>query len=172
MSSSSRGLRLRIARIGWLNLVYFVFLVTCPVLTIVVFNSGMPYSIPAGLMLWILLLGIATYFGARRSPSRQTTLGIAISVMCLLGTVFTGVGILPVRHFPVWILAAIPPPYVAGLLFWVLRTGAAPEVPSESTPDQCWSMGDIYNNPNDPALFVPKHVGAGYTINIGNPTGQ
>jgi uncharacterized membrane protein len=123
----------------------------------------------AGLMLWILLLGIATYFGARRSPSRQTTLGIAISVMCLLGTVFTGVGILPVRHFPVWILAAIPPPYVAGLLFWVLRTGAAPEVPSESTPDQCWSMGDIYNNPNDPALFVPKHVGAGYTINIGNP---
>lgn len=123
----------------------------------------------AGLMLWILLLGIATYFGARRSPSRHTTLGIVISLMCLLGSVFTGVGILPVRQFPVWILIVIPSPYVAGLLLWVYGKGAAPEAPSESTPDECWSMGDIYKNPNDPALFVPKRVGLGYTINFGNP---
>jgi uncharacterized membrane protein len=121
-----------------------------------------------GLMLWVLLLGIATYFGARRSPARGTVLGIAISVMCLLGTVFTGAGIMPVRHFPVWILIAIPPPYIAGLLFWVLRKGTVAEAPAEPTPDECWSMGDTYNNPNDPALFVPKRVGFGYTINFGN----
>lgn len=126
------------------------------------------FMFAAGLMLWILLLGIATYFGARRSRTRGTVLGIAISVMCLLGTVFTGVGILPVRHFPIWILIAIPPPYVAGLLFWAFRERTAPEEPSESTPDECWSMGDVYNNPNDPALFVPKRVGFGYTINFGN----
>jgi len=92
MSSSSRGLRLRIARIGWLNLVYFVFLVACPVLTIVVFNSGMPYSIPAGLMLWVLGAGLhfVVSFVAmivvliRNRPEWKAGLGMVVSAVALL----------------------------------------------------------------------------------------
>jgi uncharacterized membrane protein len=126
----------------------------------------------AGLLLWLLLSGIVGYFGARRSPGRRTMLGIMISMMYLMGTVFTGVGILPVRHFPPWMLIAITPAYVAGLLFWIYRKGSSPAPPSESTPDECWTLGDIYNNPNDPALFVPKRMGHGYTINFGNPRGK
>ena len=30
----------------------------------------------------------------------------------------------------------------------------------------------FYNNPDDPALFVAKRVGVGYTINIGRMSGK
>jgi uncharacterized membrane protein len=123
----------------------------------------------AGLMLWIFLTGVVVYFGARRSPGRRKTLGIAISVMCLMGTVFTSVGVGMAHPFPVWIPIAVLPPYLAGVLYWSLRGGSDPVAPADSSPDECWSLGDVYNNPNDAALFVPKRVGSGYTINFGHP---
>ncbi|WP_311538487.1 DUF5808 domain-containing protein [uncultured Anaerococcus sp.] len=30
----------------------------------------------------------------------------------------------------------------------------------------------MYNNPDDPALFVNKRIGVGMTINIGRPMGK
>lgn len=39
--------------------------------------------------------------------------------------------------------------------------------------DKYWILGaGFYNNPEDPALFVAKRVGVGYTINIGRPLGK
>ena len=39
--------------------------------------------------------------------------------------------------------------------------------------DKYWILGaGFYNNPDDPALFVPKRIGVGYTINIGRPLGK
>jgi uncharacterized membrane protein len=35
--------------------------------------------------------------------------------------------------------------------------------------DRYWSAGVFYNNPNDPALFVPKRFGLGWTLNFGHP---
>ena len=43
-----------------------------------------------------------------------------------------------------------------------------PRLPSEVTPDACWYAGLIYYNSEDPAVFVQKRVGFGYTINLGN----
>ena len=40
--------------------------------------------------------------------------------------------------------------------------------PGERPPDEGWS-GPFYSNPDDPALFVPKRYGIGYTLNFGNP---
>jgi uncharacterized membrane protein len=39
---------------------------------------------------------------------------------------------------------------------------------SDGTPDKCWKLGQIYINPNDPALVVEKRFGVGYTLNFGN----
>lgn len=45
---------------------------------------------------------------------------------------------------------------------------------SEPTPvmfrddDQYW-YGFFYNNPDDPAMFVPKRFGLGWTLNFGHP---
>ena len=35
--------------------------------------------------------------------------------------------------------------------------------------DRYWSGGIFYNNPDDPALFVPKRFGLGWTMNFGHP---
>ena len=32
-----------------------------------------------------------------------------------------------------------------------------------------WYAGVFYNNPDDPALFVPKRFGLGWTLNFGHP---
>ncbi|MEQ8198139.1 MAG: DUF5808 domain-containing protein [Clostridiaceae bacterium] len=34
--------------------------------------------------------------------------------------------------------------------------------------DDCWKLGSIYYNPNDPSLFVEKRFGVGWTLNYGN----
>ena len=35
--------------------------------------------------------------------------------------------------------------------------------------DRYWPGGIFYNNPDDPALFVPKRFGLGWTMNFGHP---
>ncbi len=35
--------------------------------------------------------------------------------------------------------------------------------------DRYWYGGIIYNNPDDPALFVDRRYGLGWTLNFGNP---
>ena len=38
--------------------------------------------------------------------------------------------------------------------------------------DSLWIWGCIYNNPNDPSLFVNKRFGVGWTVNIGTNKGK
>jgi hypothetical protein len=40
----------------------------------------------------------------------------------------------------------------------------------DGTPDECWKLGFLYINPADPAIFVEKRLGLGYTCNFGNQT--
>ena len=35
--------------------------------------------------------------------------------------------------------------------------------------DRYWYGGFFYNNPDDPAVFVPKRFGLGWTMNFGHP---
>ena len=38
--------------------------------------------------------------------------------------------------------------------------------------DSNWIFGTLYNNPNDPSLFVQKRFGVGWTVNIGSTKGK
>ncbi len=38
--------------------------------------------------------------------------------------------------------------------------------------DRYWYGGILYNNPDDPAVFVPKRSGLGRTVNFGHPQGK
>jgi hypothetical protein len=53
----------------------------------------------------------------------------------------------------------------------VVRRTAATEgaAVGDTTPDACWIFGQLYVNRRDPALFVEKRMGLGYTLNMGNP---
>jgi uncharacterized membrane protein len=39
----------------------------------------------------------------------------------------------------------------------------------DHTPDECWKLGQLYFNPDDPAIWVEKRAGVGYTLNFGRP---
>ncbi|MFL5587716.1 MAG: DUF5808 domain-containing protein [Ktedonobacteraceae bacterium] len=38
--------------------------------------------------------------------------------------------------------------------------------------DRYWYGGVFYNNPDDPAVLVPKRFGLGWTVNFGHPQGK
>jgi uncharacterized membrane protein len=39
--------------------------------------------------------------------------------------------------------------------------------------DRYWYGGGLfYNNPDDPAVFVPKRYSGGWTVNVGHPVGK
>jgi uncharacterized membrane protein len=66
--------------------------------------------------------------------------------------------------------------YRAGQGGWRLGSAGEGEPPADGaapvgdrTPDECWKLGLIYFNRNDPALFVEKRFGIGWTVNMANP---
>jgi uncharacterized membrane protein len=59
----------------------------------------------------------------------------------------------------------------AAVAIGAMRRAAAPANPpiGDTTPDSAWLTGRIYFNRSDPALFVERRMGFGYTLNFGNP---
>lgn len=64
------------------------------------------------------------------------------------------------------------------VLFWhprLPRTKASTSADRQRTnavfrdDDRYWYAGFFYNNPDDPAVFVPKRFGLGWTMNFGHP---
>lgn len=53
---------------------------------------------------------------------------------------------------------------------WMLLTGRFPQAgepqQGDRSPDRAWKLGLFYFNPEDPALFVEKRFGVGYTVNF------
>jgi len=69
---------------------------------------------------------------------------------------------------PAWLLVTAMLVVTAGFVWPIIRISQEPGSGSDGTPDECWKLGQIYYNPNDPALMVEKRFGVGYTINFGN----
>jgi uncharacterized membrane protein len=125
-----------------------------------------------GLVLLLLALGFATYYGARKSPSRAAALGVMAIVAYPLALIFACVSLMPLIQFPPWALAVALPPFLLGFIVWVVLKNAEPKAEGQAdTPEECWRVGDIYVNPADPAIFVEKRDGFGFTFNFGNPWG-
>jgi Family of unknown function (DUF5808) len=65
------------------------------------------------------------------------------------------------------------PPLIWIILGPVLLLGTLALLPlffqiGQRPPDKEY-RGFLYSNPDNPALFVPKRFGAGYTLSFGNP---
>jgi uncharacterized membrane protein len=69
---------------------------------------------------------------------------------------------------PAWLMLGAILAVAAGFLWPIISISQEPGSGSDGTPDECWKLGQIYYNPNDPALMVEKRFGVGYTINLGN----
>jgi uncharacterized membrane protein len=78
----------------------------------------------------------------------------------------------------VWAMILLPLLISVGFVAYAFRTGqgGARTIPpaetapvGDGTPDECWKFGgNVYYNPNDPALLVEKRVGYGWTFNFAN----
>ncbi|HTS30614.1 MAG TPA: DUF5808 domain-containing protein [Bryobacteraceae bacterium] len=121
-----------------------------------------------GMLLLMLLLWAAVMIGSRKSVRPTAIPGIFVGGMYLMGAVLTIVGLMPLVRAPVTALLGLTVAFVAAACMAGWRANAMPNAPAEATPDECWTLGSIYVNSNDPAIFVQKRIGFGYTVNLGN----
>ncbi len=127
-----------------------------------------PLFIAAPVSVWILVMGLAGWFGSRRSRTRPVMLGAMIATANFIAGVFAAVAVRPLLGFPIWIILLASMAFSIGLLFVVVGKFNEPGDPLEPTPNECWKGGVIYYNPQDAALFVEKRDGIGYTFNFAN----
>jgi len=127
-----------------------------------------PLAFGALAMAALMMTGLAVFYGARRSPWRIVMLKIMLAVLYFVAFVFGMVSLLPVRHFPAAIWAVPILLFVVVILAYSAKLSSDPDLPADDTPDSRWWLSSIYYNPADPALFVQKRIGIGYTVNLGN----
>lgn len=131
-----------------------------------------PILIGAAMNLFLLLMAWLFSRMPRATIMRRITVRLIEVLLYPLTLTFVIVALLPLGLVvPVWLIPAIMLVCVAGLIIWSYRQIAAP-VLADAAPDpqsdSYWKAGMFYYNPNDPAIFVAKRVGIGYTVNFAN----
>jgi len=136
-------------------------------------RSGVSVALPLLIGAAVCLMLAALGSGLRRSVSggamRAATLKVLLAgeyfaalICCgvLAASVTSGRLLKPV----LWLTFAA----VVGLVLLAARTGRGIPREPERNPS-AWRAGVFYVDRNDPALFVPKRAGFGYTFNFGHP---
>ena len=108
---------------------------------------------------------------ARSYPQKIAIVNLGIeyfvgAVYAMAGLLpFTGSpGAAPILIFPLIILAG-----VIALRGWLRRGHDTVRIHGDGTDDAGWRLGLFYYSPEDPALFVEKRIGIGYTLNFARP---
>jgi uncharacterized membrane protein len=111
----------------------------------------------------------------RAVATRRLLSVVLLGVSFLLALVFCAVALTPFLGGPGLVLVAAGvgfPVLLVTLAVWSVRLARLPSpATGDGTPDHCWKAGLFYVNPDDPAVFVPKRSGLGYTVNFGRPGG-
>jgi len=119
----------------------------------------------------LLLLGLAWLIAttSRKTVMRYVTVrGLQVMLYPLTFTLVT-VSLLPFWRSPMWIVPLVMLVSIAGLIYWSYGRISSPhssDAVPEPRSDNYWKAGMFYYNPDDPAIFVAKRVGIGYTINF------
>ena len=141
--------------------------------------AGMAYA----LLRWSRPVRIGGAGGEAESHFRRTVALVLVAVEYLIGIMFAGGSLLSLRPGPppVAVTIALPLVFAAIVIVVMVRQGqggsrrAPGGMASDARPvgdrtaDRYWKAGLIYVNPDDPALFIEKRFGVGYTINFGRP---
>jgi uncharacterized membrane protein len=122
---------------------------------------------------FFLLFAIALLRISRNTTMRQVTVTMLLLLMYPVSFAFGMVALLPLVTFPMWLVPVVTLGTVAVLIAWSIRRITAPaaiDAVPEPQNDAYWKAGVFYYNPDDPAIFVSKRVGIGYTMNFANKT--
>lgn len=108
---------------------------------------------------------------SRKTVMRYVTIRMLLLLTYPLTFSLVMAALLPLVRLPIWLAPTAILVFVAGLLYWSYRKISTPvgvnEIP-EPQNDSYWKAGVFYFNPSDPAIFVSKRVGIGYTMNFAN----
>jgi len=121
--------------------------------------------------LLFLVFGWVLLRRSRKSTMRYVTIRMLEVLLYPVTFTFLVVALLPLMRIPLWLAPSVLFTFVAGILVWSYRKVTAPSAPGEVPEpqnDSYWKAGVFYYNPNDPAIFVSKRVGIGYTMNFAN----
>jgi uncharacterized membrane protein len=137
---------------------------------------------------WSRLIRAGGAAGEGEHRFRLVMVSILVAIEYFLALVFMWTGLLPLSHkqdgpvgfIPMLVFALVFTVAVVGLMLWVGQGGTRLTGPAaaasgavapigDRTPDKYWKLGLFYINRNDPALFVEKRFGVGYTLNFGHP---
>jgi uncharacterized membrane protein len=130
-----------------------------------------PLLIGAAIVLLITGISVATKLGSRKTSIPAVAKIIPVAVSWIISIVVSAAAISPLRMVsPTTILTFDLASFLILLvLIWIsLRLGSRAASSAETTADANWRGDILYNNPEDPALFVEKRIGAGLTLNFGN----
>ncbi len=128
-----------------------------------------PLWFGAAIQLLLFGIGLATFYGSRRSPVREGVLKILIGTMYLMALIDGFIAMLPFHHVSPFAVMIPIPLFVIAMLVYSYKLSSDPDMPADPTPDSCWRLSQFYYNPADHAVFVQKRGGIGYTLNFGNP---
>lgn len=132
-------------------------------------GAGGPLLAGAVLCAILLALQLGIRHGAPRAASRFAMLKVTLAAEYLVALTFCG--LLAVsgsggRHLAAFVVAS-GAGVMALLAFTVSMVRGSP--PPEPRNRAAWHGGIFYADRDDPAIFVPKRLGTGYTFNFGNP---
>ncbi|HKM51905.1 MAG TPA: DUF5808 domain-containing protein [Isosphaeraceae bacterium] len=149
---------------------------------------GLMAFLAYAMLRWSRFIRVGGAAGEGERRFRLVVVSILVAAEYLLALTFMWTGLLPLSHqqagppgfIPMLAIALAFTVVIVVLMVWVgqggtrlagsaaAASGAVAPV-GDRTPDKYWKLGLFYVNRNDPALFVEKRFGIGYTLNFGHP---
>ncbi|MGE5609255.1 MAG: DUF5808 domain-containing protein [Bacillota bacterium] len=131
---------------------------------------------------------VSGFAGQQESRFLRLTLVMILAVEYALALTLGVVSLLPLLArengpgFPIWVLLIFDPILLIMIGLFANRYGQGgwrlpapqpaahhPPILGDGIPDRFWRWGVFYVNPDDPAIWVQKRFGIGYTLNMANP---
>ncbi len=128
-------------------------------------------SLLMGAGLNLMLLGLAWLIAriSRNTVMRYVTVRSLQFLLYPLTFTMILVSLMPLWHSPIWLTPFVMIACIAVVVVWSYQKVSSPaamDTTPEPLSDSYWKAGMFYYNPDDPAIFVAKRVGIGYTINF------
>ncbi len=132
------------------------------------------FAVSGSVDIVLLLLAVAILHGTPRGSSlRSVNLAIIVAFILVNSAApatFTALQwIEPSEQFwgPAFSFGELL--FLAGIIAWGLRKASQSRDSGDTTPDDCWKLGQFYYNPQDPAFLVEHRIGLGYSPNFAKP---
>ena len=139
-----------------------------------------PLLFGAALVIVISLLAYAISHSAQRVPAAggapsqgefaHRVALVLLGVEFFVAAVLSMLALLPFTGSPGVVPIVILTVVISASAIFLSRWLSRGRVRSQHISDTCWKLGMFYFNPDDPALFVEKRIGIGYTINFAHGT--